>query len=48
MKSSSEMPGTLEYFIYTCGAPNTLFRDNAPGQCSKQVVEILCLYSIRR
>jgi hypothetical protein len=24
MKSSSEMPGTLEDFIQTCGAPNTL------------------------
>jgi hypothetical protein len=46
MKSSPEMPGTLEDFIQTCGAANAMFSDNAPEQCTKQVNEILRLYSI--
>jgi hypothetical protein len=46
MKSSSEMPGTLEAFLQTYGAPNALFRDNAPEHCSKQVNESLRIYSI--
>jgi hypothetical protein len=33
---SSKMPGTLEAFTRSCGAPNALFSDNAPEQCSKQ------------
>jgi hypothetical protein len=41
MKSTSEMPGTLEAFIQTCGTPIALFSDNAPEQCNKQVNEIL-------
>jgi hypothetical protein len=30
MKSSSEMPCTLEDYIQACGAPNALFSNNAP------------------
>jgi hypothetical protein len=46
VKASSEVPFTLEDCIQTFGAPNALFSDNAPEQCTNQVNEILHLYSI--
>jgi hypothetical protein len=46
MKSSSEMPCTLEAFIRTCEAPNALLSDNSPQQCNIKVKEILWLHSI--
>jgi len=46
MRSETEMAGTLEDFIRTYGAPNSLFSDNAKAQIGRAVQEILRMYAI--
>ena len=46
MQKESQMPGTLQDFIRTYGAPSDLFSDNAKVQISAAVKNILCFYNI--
>jgi hypothetical protein len=47
MGLKSDMSKALEDLIRNHGAPNSLFSDSAKAQCSKHVLDILCLYGIK-
>jgi hypothetical protein len=46
MKTESQLPSVLMYFILSFGAMKGFFTDNAKSETSKAMTNILCQYHI--